>query len=1371
MVGRHVTLLLLLLVLAPAVFGYSGTPRLLWNNNQVTTIAPNAQLPNTVLKITLTNDFSVCSTERCTVGISAPGIEQSFDVGRECPGLNCTTRPYTLSTPTTPYNVTITMQVGSRRIAPIKQQLPLIIDATTPRVTNFRTGYCEGEECYIGNVESPFTVTFEDTVTSFNYKLVFLGADRRGEFKINSCTGKTCSGVIRGLACRQDETFTVQLVQVSGVSSREDAQNPVAGSLSQRLICRTDAPQLLAWKPPTSDGPLPVPFSTGSVTAEAKVRVFGGVPNATVNTTLINNISLTRATCVEDSEEEHVFVCKWQIRNLNNGTFDLDFKIADAVGNYILAGPENKAVRVSVLYREAGTNQRFFTGEVKAVSPEELNRMVIDLARANFMPYPMYVTYELQRAGNKPNARVVRQELKQCWTKLPNETNYTTRMAFFSLRESSILYPSQEWNKQNRLDLQIRASRQDMARSDVFNAKCQIDLVVSEGLNVYTTPNAVNLTFDVKLRESPLGQPGQVMVEKIQREEEKVTSGTAKTIRQLERYRQQADKICQVGEALTQVNQVVNTVSGLSTGLCSTGWGAAVGGPLKNTFGSMNNQLGSLLNEFWHGENKLGGTAGTTIDTAKLIAQPIASNNALVGGGGFLKQVCRQVNCRVSADVGGSNPQFNDANFAGMVGNEVLSDINVADPQASLTGAVFTMCAGGVIYNMQKYQAIDCGYIQCLKDQSLYGHSLTACDLGRNYRMCTQFYGEVGELPYARVFKNVMGNLNGILKNLPALTTRFATNRACARYKVGTTTSESHLNCYDWGEVACTFGDAIFTTLDNQKQSKQAMQGIRDTAGAQQALDLCNAVVKNERPNQYVDRAANRLLGNLAAQQQDSRERAQSGGELNPLQQVDVEYMQRTGQEPPTTYTRQVAIQGTIDDADPNEGTITVGHQTYPIVTQDPQTGIITARMWDPNNYREFEIDFTTSSGVYSAQDVERMLTSSEFITAARDGYVFTRTVKRNGQDVQVVDFDAARAYATSKQTFAALESQPVTTRQGTTTVNAVRAMGDYERRLDDKGNCESQSCRDALKRLTEAGIKPNADGTYTVEVRDAQGKVTGTKTITEQEMNMQRLRERQNFNRAVSVVSSYAAKYLYDKGYLQWFQLSGWADTIPAFGDVDRFADNYLNAEQFKQNLCNDLNYDIRDNDEGAVFQAGTFGVPQIVATFGSERRELTNTTGTVYLYTNLVHVTNPQRPRTPQTQNVNYNYELSVVLTGLDPASCRDCPQTLSLTNNAAFNLTEGSSFSNGEGPKTRLLVVEGKYSQMCIRFDKRFPDPRSDLSKSVYCRTISERAFERGSPVAPPELTQNTGKGRTGGSNNAPTTPTVPGTPPPNPLEGWS
>lgn len=823
-----------------------------WQSYEVQTIAPGKELPNTRLRIELSNDFAQCFNEttlQCGILIDAPSIgiaRSQLNVRQSCTKANttihCFLPPFTFRTTNDSIPISYVTQISGAVSQPQETGISLILDTTSPTLGKIQTGFCDGDQCFVaGNTPTPISVTFEDTLTSFQYRLVFLGKKASASIaQITECAGNTCIGNIT-IPCTDGEEFQMEMKSAGGITSREDAQNPILPATQpQTFTCKTKGPEILNITR-VANGIAGQAVSGGTITFTARIRspisqVTGilTAPNITGNASANTTIPPITATCrpASDSTDNHLHDCTWQVQQLNAGTYDVELRVDDALGLYDSAKERVTVLRLASAPSNGSLN--LFSHKIIAVSPEAINRMALDLARNNYLPYPLYVTYELQKT--KGNTRLFRQEIASCAYKLPNETNYTGAYNLFSFggsrSESHILYPTSDGSGRNRLNLQIRAAPEVLAKSDTFNVRCTLALSVAEGDTLYSEPENETLTFDIRLRESPLGTPGQAFVDKIKYEEERLAGSDQEFLLKLREIRATMDGICTTIES---INGAITLGTGV-TNIIKVARDAAATNPF--TAAAVPGLQAGL-----EGADKVTGT----IDDAKA--------GTWYTAGTWIRNICYQVNCRGNVEYGmqkalqeqmpdilnnvcpgeGANkPAKSETNIdiGGTPASDVCRSLTVPNVEDSFVMSALSLCAGGMIYNAGKWQDINCGYLQCLKEQSLSGSSTAVCEVARGHKMCTQFVGEVFELPFVNIATNLAENVNGIIENLPQYVTRWLANRACK--KIPLTPPNG-----DWKQMGCRWLGVALDALDYADATKRGFdKPMSDNAICLEAL--CN---------------------------------------------------------------------------------------------------------------------------------------------------------------------------------------------------------------------------------------------------------------------------------------------------------------------------------------------------------------------------------------------------------------------------------------------------------------------------------------------------------------------------------------------------
>jgi hypothetical protein len=477
------------------------------------------------------------------------------------------------------------------------------------------------------------------------------------------------------------------------------------------------------------------------------------------------------------------------------------------------------------------------------------------------------------------------------------------------------------------------------------------------------------------------------------------------------------------------------------------------------------------------------------------------------------------------------------------------------------------MCFGGVIYNLQKRQAVDCQYLQCLKEQSLRGSSVAVCDLGRGYQICTQVMGEFAELPYARTFKNILGNINNIVVNAPTIALRFASAQAC---QAVSNRQQDLLNkaltsqlrvfnglCPNWPLVACRVKESFLSMMDMQRQSQQGLLGI-NAAEAKRNLEICQqAAPPKQRSAGTLDIAQ---MFNYAAR---------FGAYARDVQNMRISDQIPIGEEYYRVY-RQLNPSETLSDI-PNAVRVEAlkleqkGNDVIGKMTKDDKVVDVV--------FRNAKID-----------DVQKILQSDKLMEAAKYGYAFKDIKEINGRITTAQE--QAEQYLKLRETFKEYYDPAKAKPALVTAEGAVKAAEKAVTEAKDaKTASEIKTAEENLKAtqkeltaqkqraalaetVSKSGATPGQIEAALVDIDkqmtalvasgemvfDANGDVSpisGEIYYKYQSLHTNylalrnaqaaaRLQGAQNLANSIGTLSDYAAKWAYDKGALKFLRLSG---------------------------------------------------------------------------------------------------------------------------------------------------------------------------------------------------------------------------------------
>jgi hypothetical protein len=1062
-----------------------------------------------------------------------------------------------------------------------------------------------------------------------------------------------------------------------------------------------------------------------------------------------------------------------------------------------------------------------------------------------------------------PDKIIVNQKLGSCIARVAGKPNETYDLFSTDPQESRVLYPSRGTGE-NRLDLQIRAPPEQLDDSDTFDVTCGVALVVRDNRNVYVTPEIENITFQMRLRESPLGTPGDRFVRRIHDEEEKLSGSEHEFLLNLRQLRATLDGACTIVEGMVIVSGAGSVVEGIGLLIENVGNPFGIGSAVVAGGSETRNVVENFLTHSWYGDAT---SAGGSSWGGSSAGGGCSGGSCDTNGRGWLRNLCSQVNCRDfdQSAWGGAAGEFadsilqSDQAFAGTINGGTSRDTDTganywrgavtqslarSDISNSFIMSALYGCVGGMIYNAGKWQDIECGYLLCLKEQAANGQSVAVCELGKSYKLCTQVVGEIFELPFVRVIMNLGENINAIISNLPSYLLQFFTNYAC--------TSQNFVEAHQWATYACHAIKTVTNFIDAATTLKRAFNPqFNDNSICLQALckegeDCSDA--KYDRLAQYTEQAQflKKYERITDEERRDTQKRKQEketatsakntltnaqqaydadawfystfmcpvgktcsskgtytlqydGGKNYVVYTQEVYGAPAPGSSTPPPFLSPTPVRGPLESTkqqrvEVKDGSLTqeqVALWNNPATRPTLETAIASGK--NPKNAQElgiFQAELDTRIAEKDAQaqatfdtlDVHKRTCSGtskpancddlkndlrrDDIYVTDDGkYLLTKGDGRapnQGEECKTQGTKLCingRIYENNEELTGTTADKPkiaTASAERDTRANVdasvahnIALITQYQKCLKDnpkdKGKCDG-----AKNTLGANGIIVDGDK---VSVATGESCTTGGDCIggkryetidTTTDEGKQRVKEAERTQRSLRLFDTFvgfATKWAWDKGYLDKLTLGGWGDWS---SDLTTASNQYLTREGWEQSICNDIKFDINDNDEGAIYATSVDAFPQPVGTFAAEVREVEIGGKKQYLYLLTIFVTNPQRLPPPGRNADDYareqTYRLDAAISGLKDCPAGPCNDTVDLID-GTFALEFGTTFGDGSAPKAALLTLPGRYDRICISFDKNFPESNGHTR---YCRAIKEDAYDRGSP-APPQAQAPAGNTR--------------------------
>lgn len=754
---------------------------------------------------------------------------------------NCVYRVVSLKLPgdTLSVNVLATDMYDAASSATLTKSFT--IDNIEPKVS-MTTDKCDSTgRCYVSNGLNKIILTMNKQ--NFEKKLLFVSISG-STFRVQNCTDGDCFAMVP-LTCDSGSQVAVSIDGSSGLESQDDSGNVVV-PYNTYFYCDNTAPIITSINVTgvSSDSiikDLLVSGSTLTVTANVieaeSLDLF-----ANVQLDKIKNAT-EKGTCTKISNNN--FNCVWTVSSINDGYYDANIlvNVTDAVGN-----EADKSYPVKVFGHKAD-NETPDAIDISLLNvyPEEINRVVLDMATGNSIPYYIYATYSLNAKSGFNKVSVLHQQLdvsKCVYVGTLGTTNANTVFSEITVNNPySALYPDI-----GRVDLKFLDNTDPNILDNEFTISCNISVMVKDGDNIYQNPQELQLDMPFKLVNTKLcnqGQectPGEVLGKKLETAENGFFV-KAKLMGTINMLIPKIQKLCSlrgyIGQA-TSASQILSmAMQGVSV---STGNFKVANIPISMFMQLSNIDVclsgASTSNAGGYGfnqntglnmnMNQVGGQPDAVGTTQALIqanqAASFAKRTEMAGKcQQFVGKACDFLTCTNTnnatkittsnfdqykgdnsvvgkslgiTDTGAANgagalPDIFGGSKVGGFGQQSMNiltkNINVPDVRNSIVMAAATQCWPAVYYNLNKWRQTECNYVYCLKMASYTGTDISTCDMARKAQVCSIIVGEIFELPGANIIKNLMENAADYATNfLPLASASLLKKAVCPEYTDGT---------------------------------------------------------------------------------------------------------------------------------------------------------------------------------------------------------------------------------------------------------------------------------------------------------------------------------------------------------------------------------------------------------------------------------------------------------------------------------------------------------------------------------------------------------------------------------------------------------
>lgn len=1020
-----------------------------------------------------------------------------------------------------------------------------------------------------GSASTNLTLTVENIHIGEIY--VEVGRDT---YKVDACDGSTCTLSVDS-RCTDGNTLPLRTLHTGSRTSIDDAGNPLP-EFSTSLLCDAQPPVLVEISR-QGTGPQGIIHDQGTLTLNATIRETSNTIMKVNTASIQPNGTWKEVRCVKTINDFQE--CTLSVDNLITAE-DISIPVSfnDAVGHVT-----ETTLSLPSIHGVTNATANFFSASVTATTPEQINRVALQLALDNALDFPQKINYRLNRLT--PGARVLHQEVDPTSCTISNGSSTIPAAALYDYLD--VYDPLATWNAPNRLDAVFLELDANMIPDEVL-VSCNLSLIVEKDGVVYENPEQEPLEWTLRMRNARLGTPGDAFLTKIDKQYGTLNNGYNKLIDTADTIFSTFAHFCQLqdmilllsneGLAIEQIAYLLPLQLGVSQQLAGVGSG-------------LSSQMLSLSSSMWiqPGENIVNRrfeNAMSGIDEG--------ATEKVSGRAEKLRKFCDFVHCDTANRLQQAAEEGKDplgllagdqslAESIGTVDNAGLPDnpglqglwqdattnLNTPDVGNSLVMCLATQCWPCTIAKLKEVQQIECGYLQCLKDQALDGSSIAACELARGTKMCRFVTGEVFELPYARIGKNLAANINTIVQ-APVVK---VSEKLLANTCQGT---EKEI-----GWVA--FGCRLMKTLAYQKDFSSVTSYNFMYSYPYQA-DLCDAALcKGDNCELETNSYIERFLG-----------RGDVGDTYRQLRLMERE-----------REARSQRLQGVVNDVHEQAGQLQKDEELE--ITEEMERYARQHGARTEETQKEFFTKILTDCGENA--NPEQCSSNFEFMVVELEEEPTYE--KLNDYLNQVIPQGQRQAYLgftdfyenivtnddyTYNDEHRWIPRNCGTPDQKVTTSECESKWGYLERQTSSFGERVAVQV-DGETRLCTA----DESDCVTYEVTKAQREI---KNEIRQQYNAER------FHQYVGGMATITFQYLERKGYLDFLKLSGYGEWGASFSEN---AADILDPEEWQANMCNPTGrYNELTQDDSSVysFEQGTY---RPVLTFAGEYLDI----GEGYLHT----------------------------------------------------------------------------------------------------------------------------------------------------------
>ncbi|MBI2130374.1 hypothetical protein HYU10_01250, partial [Candidatus Woesearchaeota archaeon] len=483
----------------------------------------------------------------------------------------------------------------------------------------------------------------------------------------------------------------------------------------------------------------------------ARVQEAQGLKSAEVDFGEFDSGNAPVALACDQPDAQGVVTCTLpassSVTVARGGQGDLVFTFEDNAGNTVTAG---KAIKVFGTLAEGDiwTIENPLTDIV--CSPENLDNEAAAVYPADRGGLPVDCAVKLKIhdrfAGDRTGLETLSINVKggRC-TSTPGE-----------LVESVHVTGNSPGSTEPILSFRLRPGQTlvDYAEQQTVAISCELEIFSRRG-------NEVNLAAEVEqftktFKVFSLREPATKLTGKIDKEKKKIKAVNDKIelVRGLLTF---SERICSFFQTMIRLLVVLDTVvpylEGVKNVLTATGFGAPLAAAIGTTQTSVcgSAQAGHVMDHtLIRGFGKFCAfvTCDETLWGNKLA--DVLDELPLVSDFGSATTTLDNALC-VKGKVPGTNEEC-EVKEKGVEFDPPNNLKRLMNPDNSIVGSVLFGCIPGIVYNLEKYRQIECGYVTCLNGAVTQGGDPAECNRQRSHQICKHVVGELFSLlPYYQI--------------------------------------------------------------------------------------------------------------------------------------------------------------------------------------------------------------------------------------------------------------------------------------------------------------------------------------------------------------------------------------------------------------------------------------------------------------------------------------------------------------------------------------------------------------------------------------------------------------------------------------------